>query len=73
MLVLSRRKNEDIIVGEGPNKVTIRVVEIVGDKVRLGFIAPDGVKIMRTEIIAKKPETKNGMERSASGGPFYTF
>jgi len=73
MLVLSRKLNEDIIIGEGAKKVTVRVVEIASDKVRLGFIAPDGVTIMRTEIIAKKPETKNGLERSASGGPFYPF
>lgn len=73
MLVLSRKKNEEIIIGDGPNKVTVKVIEIAGDKVRLGFTAPDGVTIMRTEIIAKKPEKKNGLERSASGGPFYTF
>ena len=73
MLVLSRKKNEDIIIGEGVNSVIVRVVEIVGDKVRIGFIAADHVTIMPTEIIAKKPETKNGLERSASGGPFYPF
>ena len=73
MLVLSRKKNEDIVIGEGAGKVVIRVVEIVGDKVRLGFIAPDGVRIMRTEIIGTKPEKQDGLERSPSRGPFYTF
>jgi carbon storage regulator len=73
MLVLSRKKNEDIVIGAGDTKITIRVVEIIGDKVRLGFIAPDNVTIMRTEIIKKEKEKKNGLERPASGRPFYPF
>lgn len=74
MLVLSRKKDEDIIIGEGGKKVIVRVVEIKGDKVRLGFIAEDGVTIMRSEIVStKKQEPKDGLERSTSRGPFYTF
>jgi carbon storage regulator len=73
MLVLSRKKDEDIIIGEGGKKVIVRVVEIKGDKVRLGFIADDGVTIMRSEIVSTKQEPKDGLERSASRGPFYTF
>lgn len=73
MLVLSRKKNEAIIIGEGNKKVVVRVVEIRGNKVRLGFSADDGVTIMRSEIISTKQEPKDGLERSASGGPFYTF
>jgi carbon storage regulator CsrA len=37
MLVLSRKRNEVIVVGEGDNQVEIYVVEIRPDKVRLGF------------------------------------
>lgn len=37
MLVLSRKKNESIVVGEGKNQVVITIVEVRGDKVRLGF------------------------------------
>jgi carbon storage regulator len=72
MLVLSRKRDEDIVIGEGDKKVVIRVVEIRGDKVRLGFIADDGVTIMRAEIIPPQQEKTNGLERSASRGPFYT-
>ena len=72
MLVLSRKRDEDIVIGEGDKKVVIRVVEIRGDKVRLGFIAGDGVTIMRSEIIPPQQERKDGLERSASRGPFYT-
>lgn len=73
MLVLSRKKNEDIIIGEGAQKVVVKVVDIIGDRVKLGFLAPDGLRIMRTEIVHAKQEKKNGVERPASRGPFYTF
>ena len=39
MLVLSRKKNESIIIN---NEITVVVVEIRGDKVRLGVEAPEG-------------------------------
>jgi len=48
MLVLSRRKNESIIIDNGTVKVT--VIDIRGDKVRLGFVAPDGIEINREEV-----------------------
>lgn len=73
MLILSRKKDEDIIIGEGDNKVVVRVVKIIGDKVRLGFIADNKVTITRAEIAPEVKETKNGLERQASRGPFYPF
>lgn len=47
MLVLSRKKNEAIVIGD---QVTITVVEIRGDKVRIGIDAPKDVSINRQEI-----------------------
>lgn len=47
MLVLSRKKNECIVID---NKITITVVEIRGDKVRLGVSAPSTVPVHREEI-----------------------
>lgn len=47
MLVLSRRKNESIIIN---NDITIVVVEIRGDKVRLGIEAPQEVPVHRKEV-----------------------
>lgn len=49
MLVLSRKKLEAIIVGENA-EVIIRVVEIHGDKVRLGIEAAKDVPVHREEI-----------------------
>jgi carbon storage regulator len=49
MLVLSRKKNESIVIDEN---IVITVVEIRGDKVRLGINAPKEVPIHRSEIHA---------------------
>ena len=47
MLVLSRKKNESIIINDD---ITIVVVEIRGDKVRLGIEAPKEVPVHRNEV-----------------------
>jgi len=56
MLVLSRKKNESIIINDN---ITIVVVEIRGDKVRLGIEAPKEVPVHRREVfdIMKKHES----------------
>jgi len=40
MLVLTRQKNEDIFIEVGDQRLTLRIIEIRGDKIRLGFDAP---------------------------------
>jgi carbon storage regulator len=47
MLVLSRKKNECIVIN---NDITVTVVEIRGDKVRLGIVAPKEVPVHRQEV-----------------------
>ncbi|HWG47583.1 MAG TPA: carbon storage regulator CsrA [Gemmataceae bacterium] len=47
MLVLSRKKNESIVIN---NDVVVTVVEIRGDKVRLGIVAPKDVPVHRQEV-----------------------
>lgn len=47
MLVLSRKKYESILVGD---EVEIFIVEIRGDKVRLGIEAPKEVPVHRREV-----------------------
>lgn len=52
MLVLSRKKNEQIVI-TGPGiegEVVLSVVEIRGDKVRLGIEAPQEISINRREV-----------------------
>ena len=47
MLVLSRKKNESIVINDD---ITIVVIEIRGDKVRLGVEAPKEVPVHRLEV-----------------------
>lgn len=47
MLVLSRKKDEKIVIGDS---ITLMVIEIRGDKVRLGIDAPRDVTVHREEI-----------------------
>lgn len=47
MLVLSRKANESIVIN---HDITIVVVEIRGDKVRLGVEAPREVPVHRREV-----------------------
>jgi carbon storage regulator len=49
MLVLSRKRDEKIVIGD---EVVITVVEIRGDKVRLGIEAPNHVPVHRAEVHA---------------------
>lgn len=53
MLVLSRKTDESLVIG---NDIRIVVVAIKGDKVRLGIEAPRDVQVDRSEIREKKNE-----------------
>lgn len=50
MLVLSRKVNESIVIG---HDIKLVVVDIRGDKVRLGIEAPRDVPVHRSEIYTK--------------------
>lgn len=52
MLVLSRKKNERILVNGG--EIVVKVVDIRGDKVRLGIEAAKNVAIDREEVFVAK-------------------
>ncbi len=65
MLVLSRKKNESIVIN---NDITIVVVEIRGDKVRLGVEAPKEVPVHRREVYdaIKRNENESASDGSAT-------
>ena len=50
MLVLTRQKEQKIIIEIGGQCMTITVADVRGDKIRLGFDAPANFKIYRQEI-----------------------
>ncbi len=57
MLVLSRHKNEAIIIRDD---IRVTVVDICGDKVRLGIEAPNNVSVHRQEVwLAIQREGRN--------------
>lgn len=58
MLVLSRKKDESIVIN---NDIIVTVVEIRGDKVRLGIVAPREVSVHRQEIY----DAIHGVDNSA--------
>jgi carbon storage regulator len=73
MLVLSRKKNESIVIN---NDITIVVVEIRGDKVRLGVEAPKEVPVHRREVydavrrndLAGEGKTTNEADPASASG-----
>lgn len=50
ILVLSRKKGEKVVVTVGNERVEVTIVELRGDKARLGFSASPEVKIHRDEV-----------------------
>jgi carbon storage regulator len=63
MLVLSRQRDESIVIGD---KVVVTIVDIRGDKVRLGIVAPSEVPVHRQEVYeAIQRENRNSHQLNA--------
>jgi carbon storage regulator len=57
MLVLTRKVGERIVIDDG---IVVEVVEVHGNRVRLGICAPGGVPILREELLrADQPDTNS--------------
>ena len=57
MLVLSRERDESIMIGDD---VEITIVDVRGDKVRLGITAPREITVHRREVYDAIQREKNG-------------
>lgn len=60
MLVLTRKSNQSIMIGD---EIEVSVLSVVGDKVRIGIQAPSRVPVFRTEIYL---EIHNGKAEPAT-------
>jgi len=64
MLVLSRQRDESIVIGDD---IEIVIVDVRGDKVRLGITAPKHIPVHRREIydaIQREKKEKKAQEQS---------
>jgi len=64
MLMLSRKRNEEIVIND---QIRVVVCEIRGDRVRLGIDAPRETPVDRREIADAKRQTIEGKEVRADG------
>mgnify|MGYP003546370589 CR=1 FL=1 len=66
MLILTRRVGEVVMIG---NDVTVTVLGVKGNQVRIGVNAPRDVAVHREEIFERiKREEQDGTSRPAKGG-----
>ena len=65
MLVLSRHRDESIMIGD---KIVVTIVDIRGDKVRLGINAPSSVPVHRQEVFdaIQREAQQNSVDPSAA-------
>ena len=67
MLVLSRQRDQSIMIGDN---IVVTIVDIRGDKVRLGIKAPNEVPVHREEVFeAIKREGRRGRKSQPTAAP----
>lgn len=68
MLVLTRRAGESIMIGDD---VTVTILEMRGDQIRVGIDAPRHVKVNREEVLRNIERTNNEAVTSAARARAY--
>lgn len=64
MLVLSRKQQQQIQISD---RITVTILRVKGQTVRLGIEAPEGIRILRSEIA--DPGQRRGAPTHAPGSP----
>jgi carbon storage regulator len=70
MLVLSRKRGERVVIG---GAVVVTVVDVRGDRVRLGFEAPESITVLREEL-CHRDEGARTQDKEVTGpheSPFF--
>ncbi|MBH9787642.1 carbon storage regulator CsrA, partial [Clostridioides difficile] len=63
MLVLSRKKDESIMIGD---QIEIKILAVEGDQIKLGIVAPKTVKVHRSEVFeAIQAQNKEALASSS--------
>jgi carbon storage regulator len=62
MLVLTRKTDQRIQIGHG---ITVTILRIKGNSVKIGVEAPDGTRILRSELVAETPPQIDSPKRQA--------
>jgi carbon storage regulator len=70
MLILSRRINEKVLIGDD---ISISIIEIRGDQVRVGIDAPKKIKVFRQEVFDAIKEENRAATKSAPVIPQVDF
>lgn len=64
MLVLSRKKDESIMIGD---QIEIKILAIEGEQIKIGIVAPKTVKVHRSEVFeAIQAQNKEALSMSSS-------
>lgn len=64
MLVLTRKTHETILID---GRIEVSVIQVRGNRVKIGIIAPESVSIERSEVAARRPEQSPRFELLGSG------
>ncbi|MGY3189356.1 MULTISPECIES: carbon storage regulator CsrA [Lysinibacillus] len=64
MLVLSRKKDESIMIGD---QIEIKILAVEGEQIKLGIVAPKTVKVHRSEVFeAIQAQNREALSASSS-------
>lgn len=61
-LVLSRKRGQKIVVGDGPDQIVLTILDVRGERVRVGIRAPRALTVHREEIFL---DIQAGNERTS--------
>ena len=65
MLVLSRERDESVVIGEGTEEIEVMIVDVRGGKVRLGITAPGHIPVHRKEVADAIAAEEKAAEKAA--------